>query len=525
MSKIQLSGRSFALLCVGTIVLSIPFITCLGDDTFIYMRIIRNFLDTGRFEYNTGEPCYIMTSITWFFSWAGLTALTGSFDASRYILSVLFHVFAFYALFLLARRLIRNGFIVFLVLCTAYFDPFYLRWFWAGWETSLKVAMAALSLYLLIAIDDDSTWKAYLAAGLCMGAAVLTRAEMLFLALLGLVFLLVKYPRRAALSIVYLAGVAAVSAPWMIYAHGVFGWAVPHTVFAKTGHGISARYLLRSGFKFLQIMLVPMIPILLLLASAFLGSRRRRRRGEEGVAGALRLFREPGAGGAAFVDFCVVGIWGCTVFGYLVTGSYIASVKTIQFAPFIVVALGILADRMSADRPEWPGRRQATILVLLVVLLSVGVQAKLYYRYSVFNPRYRVGADSAFIEFSKEIKELTEPGDEIGLWELGVIGYYSERYIIDFVGLATPGIVRYRMAGGKDYIERFLADRGSMPEYIVRQYGKGWDEGAESRVVNFFGTDYRPVLSRRITRIGGKNPWGYYDLYVLYKLGTRSPDG
>ncbi|MFC1789329.1 hypothetical protein ACFLZE_05410, partial [Thermodesulfobacteriota bacterium] len=90
----KLTWKPFILLCFAATLFSLPFINCLGDDTFIYMRLIKHFLLTGRFEYNPGEACYAMTSLTWFLAWSGGTALFGDIDIARYILSLLSHLLA-----------------------------------------------------------------------------------------------------------------------------------------------------------------------------------------------------------------------------------------------------------------------------------------------------------------------------------------------------------------------------------------------------------------------------------------------
>jgi len=145
-------GTGMFIICFASIFLSLPYVQTLGDDSFIYMRLINNFLETGRLDYNLGEPCFLFTSITWFFSWAGTTALLKDIDTARYLLSFLSHIFAFVLIFLIAKKLIRNRFILFITLATIFFDPFYLRWFWSGWEVSPKIASSALGLSLFLLI-------------------------------------------------------------------------------------------------------------------------------------------------------------------------------------------------------------------------------------------------------------------------------------------------------------------------------------------------------------------------------------
>ena len=53
-----------------SLLLSLAFLNTCGDDSFIYFRLIENYLQTGQLEYNPSEPCYAMTSTTYFFVFA-----------------------------------------------------------------------------------------------------------------------------------------------------------------------------------------------------------------------------------------------------------------------------------------------------------------------------------------------------------------------------------------------------------------------------------------------------------------------
>jgi hypothetical protein len=208
------------------------------------------------------------------------------------------------------------------------------------------------------------------------------------------------------------------------------------------------------------------------------------------------------------------------VLGYLARGTYIESIKTGQFAPFLSLTLCALAARF--HHSDDLAKRTFAGLAILTALLSVLVQARLYYRFSWFNPRFRHGEDVAFIEFAREVGRRTTPRDTIGLWELGVVGYYSDRTILDFAGLATPEIVAYRRRYGADAIPRYLADRSGPPEYIVDALPKARAGEAELAERRFFGFSYRPLHQEKVRRIGGREGADHWYLYVLYQ---RAPAG
>jgi hypothetical protein len=503
------------ILFLTSLILSIPFIQLLGDDTFIYMRAINRFLGSGRLEYNFGEPCYLTTSITWFIAWANMTALLKDIDIARYILSFLMHIVAFVTILPLARRLIKNRLVLLVTLATIFLDPFYLRWFWGGWEVSAKIAAAALCILVLLKIKSSSSRKMFFFAGLCAGLAALTRPEMIVLAFLGLVFLAIKYPKKAWFTAYYFLGVLLVTLPWMVYAYKTFGWVVPHTIFAKTVRMPIFLYLSIHGIKFVQIMLIPLSGLLLLVGVSFFKSfeiRTSRNLFERKSSNKFFVNREE------LIDFLLITIWGCAAIGYVIKGSFIGSIYTTLFAPFWALILGSIIDRtIRVGNSNWMSNKTTVTFVVLILLISVGIQLKLYYRFSIFNTKFRLGADIEFIEFALKVKDLTQPSDIIGLWEIGVIGYYSDRYIIDFVGLGTPEIVEYQMKYKEGYIEKFLEDSGKIPGFIIKDYGKGYDEGKTISREIFFGYSYEPIYSRKIVRAGGGTPKGHYSLYVLYR--------
>jgi hypothetical protein len=157
------------------------------------------------------------------------------------------------------------------------------------------------------------------------------------------------------------------------------------------------------------------------------------------------------------------------------------------------------------------------ILFVLIFSISIIIQIQLFYRFSLFNPDYRKGDDRRIIEFSEKIKNVSLPGDTVALWELGLVGYYSERYIIDFAGLATPEIIKYRKTYRTDYLTRFFEDKNIVPKYIAIYYPKEKSILEITRQQDFGGHPYNFLFFEKFLRIGGKFPKGHYDYCALYK--------
>lgn len=503
-------------------VLSLPYVQCLGDDTFIYMRMIKNFIGTGLFEYNVGEPCYAMTSLTWFLAWSGATVIFGDMDVARYVLSIICHVLAFVGLYLLGRHVIRNRQVLALALVAICLDPFYLRWFWAGWEVSPKIAAAAWALYALVRAGADSrSWRIML-AGLATGLAFLTRPEMLIIVPIGLVYLGIRLnkDRRGQALVIYMLGCCVITLPWMFYAYRTFGWAIPHTVFAKAGEVRSLTYFA----KLVVLLVVPYIPVYVLAAwSLWKGMTSR---GGWMLCNVHELTHRK-------IDVLLLLVFGGGVVGYPVFGSFLEQIKLALFTPFLVMAIAAVIDW--AVEKSWVrmAPRLVWVMVLTTIAMSLTVQARWLTAFSYFNANFREGEDCEFIAFANAVKRMTPPTATIGLWELGVVGYFSERNIVDFAGLATPELARYRrrvpLSGNADrdglfkrmpdYVNEYVRDRGRVPDYIVEcvPQGDAATHGAAKR--ELFGRIYEPIYSHSAQRIFMRLPSkDYHFLFILFRL-------
>ena len=509
--KFRLFPWPFWAVAIASLGLSLPYLDTCGDDSFIYFRLIENFLRTGQLEYNPGEPCYAMTSATFFFTMAGLVRWLG-ITGGRYAISLLGHAVAAAALYGLGRRLVRDRRVLVVALAAILFDPFYLRWFWAGWEMSFKIAVAAGTLWMLLEAGERGGARWGFLAGLAAGVAILTRPEMLFLAGLGGVYLAARHvpariPALGPALLAYAAGISLVAGPWMAFAHAYFGWALPHTVYAKAGGSASWNYYRQFMPKLMQILFIPALPFYLWAAGAALGVRPLsawRRGAAEGDVPDVRAW-------------LLVAGWAAMVGGYLLRGVYIDGMKVGLFSPFVILAVAAVGAAAWRLRGRQWTRRTVWIWLLALVLLSVGLQARLFYRYSSWNPRYAQGDDARFIDFAKRVKDLTPPDARIGIAELGVVGYFSGRYMIDYVGLSSPQLVAYLMETGSKpaAVARYYERHGGPPSHIVHEFPFSPERAPPE--YDFWGYRYRLLDSERVQRISGRAKKDEYAIYALYE--------
>jgi len=119
-----------------------------GDDTFIYMRYVQNFIETGRFVYNFNEPSYGVTSAFWAFLMVPVSWLGGN---SLYVWkvwgSLLVGIAAGLLLIIMQLKKIY-GILALLLMSLILTEPHNLRWYSSGMENSL-VLLALVGMWLL----------------------------------------------------------------------------------------------------------------------------------------------------------------------------------------------------------------------------------------------------------------------------------------------------------------------------------------------------------------------------------------
>lgn len=187
-----------------------------------------------------------------------------------------------------------------------------------------------------------------------------------------------------------------------------------------------------------------------------------------GVAGAVPLFRHGGRSGRL-----VVLLAGSLAVAYPASG--------VPFAPWYTapIAVGILYGmpyflgalvRVSIARISSAAARLATgaslaFLLALPVgysLLPVCFKWHTEFGWPAFMERYRLAGSW--------LQEHARPAASVACVEVGALGYFSERRIVDLLGIVTPGVLPYLRA--RDLEGAFLA--GS-PDYAV------YDEAREAQ--------------------------------------------
>ena len=261
----------------------------------------------------------------------------------------------------------------------------------------------------------------YVLAALCAGLAVLTRGDGAIVAgLLALHFLAVERRTGAAVPWRAAAVFAAIVLAWTVFATGYFGSPIPVTLAAKQRQG--AMIISQSFAAGFVTTFRPMIarwyvwPMLGLAAVGLVFAWRSARR------------------------WLLFLLWPVLYFvGYSALGVSRYPWYYAPLAPGFVALIGLGAEavarwlRADAQAQRRPGWRASATAALLVLAGAQGWTAAGFFG--------RSDQRAAIYRAVGEWLAANTPADaSVGALEVGIIGYYAQRPMVDFAGLLQPDI-------------------------------------------------------------------------------------
>ena len=127
-------------------------------------------------------------------------------------------------------------------------------------------------------------------------------------------------------------------------------------------------------------------------------------------------------------------------------------------------AVVTLGGRLATVLPAWRGA--GTARAALAAAIAVGAFAAVWRQSTLaILSAPRVDRSHPYVRIAAFLKDHTPPDASVGAMEIGIIGYYSGRRIVDFAGLATRGVARAVAAGDL----RFALDHFH-PDFVIARY-------------------------------------------------------
>lgn len=413
------------------------------DDGWIHQTYARNLVETGAWAYVPGQVSAGSTSPLWTLILALGYALGVPFRAWTAAMGGLSVAAVAVVAGWVARRAFPNlgaGWIAALACALEW----HLLWAGAsGMETALFAALALAVLGGAMTLARDERPWAWLSWGVLGGAAFLTRPEGLLPLGLGGVCLLVarrgdwaQGKRNAALVRYGLAaaGFLALAVPYLVFNWKASGAILPNTFYAKQAEYREVVQSLPWLVRALRVAGVQFVGGMALLApgmvAAWLDIARRR----------------------DWMGFLPLLWWVATVVLYATRlpvtyqhGRYVMPV-----IPALVVygapgtALLVKATRGKAGRILSRALAMAACVVLAAFVV-VGARAYL--------ADVRI-IDSEMVDVARWLDANTPPDALIAVHDIGAVGYFTRRPLLDLAGLVSPEVVP------------FIRDEGRLYEYI-----------------------------------------------------------
>jgi hypothetical protein len=391
------------------------------DDTFIYMQYARNIASGNGFSFNAGEPSYGITSPLWviMLSLAYLAGADGFWFAK--ILDLVFSILSVCTMFRLSMIIFKKD--VYFALLTSSFlllNVWFSRWSFTGMETSLSV-------FLVIAVFYFYYEQKYDLCFFFLGILWLVRPEGFVLFLVILFSLpwrtteLAPLSKRYPVLIRYLIIFFIIVLPFLVYAKISFGTFVPNTALGKATFTLSLSTI-KAQIVEISKTLAPASILEILLSLFFLIYliRRKNNRQPSNPQTLKPLWLWPLA----------------LILIYIVTDSDIISRYLLIVIPVFTV--------FAAKAIELSQSRKYILGTILFIILTIQSQFVFYYYVKPHVNQFTEGINDCMIPVGEWLKENTPPNSRILINDVGAVGYYSERHIIDAAALINHDLVLNR---------------------------------------------------------------------------------
>lgn len=419
------------------------------DDTFIYLQYARNLAGGDGFSFNAGEPSYGITSPLWalLLSVPYLLGFDGYwFSRIIDLFFALFSVVMFYKLSGIAISKLtgyeQDNKASLQQLSTGIFilNVWFLRWAFTGLETSLAVFII-LSLTYAVFKDRD-----YLTSTLA-GFLFLIRPES-FIFFIFFVLYLLLFKKSWKKSLICILIFAVLIIPWIIYARVAFGTIVPNTALGKSTFTFSFSVITEQLKRIAGTVVFSDAVELILSALSIIYLVRKKRINEY-----------------LLIVFWILGL----ITLYIVTDADIISRYLLIMLPFFTL-LGVQVLCV------FPSKQK--IIAVTFFIAALFQSQVLYYTYvQPHVTNFSQGLNSCLIPIGKWTNENTPQNSIVLVNDVGAIGYYSGRYIIDAAALinmdldlnkkimATPVDERANTANLLKFVKAdYLVQRDAFPE-------------------------------------------------------------
>ncbi len=481
------------------------------DDTYIHLQYARNLAEEFELSFNRGDPSYGATSPLWVFILSVVHLAGGDMVVWCRVFSCLFGLLSVGLVYIIALHLSSRRWVGMLAAIIAASEAWLVRWSAVGMETSLTVFMVLMVLWGWGNIRKGG--RGSVLFGLLLFLAFVARPELLMLFPLAVLTSLINrsyggFRRSACWLMVFIPLLAGWF--WLIRWHT--GNFLPLTAGAKQGAPVLTPDVFRKTVIPLKILAsTAALPWLFTAAGLIRGVGRD--------FSATRFFLSSRTEDKYRPVVILALLWIISLpvlyvlFDFQIISRYLVPVN------IVAVALGTVAVyhlnlrlNIAAALKRW--------IPLLMMLLAV-TQNVIFLELVVAGPtrRFSRGLEEVLGGMGKWLNRKTPPGTVVALCDIGVVGYYSRRTILDLGGLINPVINEMRQEMDVEEIIREGLFLRFDPDYFIDRSG----EPARFAGKTVGGVRFMEVMRGTVSGLGIRKPGPVF--YVLYRLVPVEREG
>lgn len=431
------------------------------DDAWIHQVYARNLAQSGEWAFLPGEPSAGSTAPLWSLSLALGRWLGINFYVWTYALGVILLWGLSWLGMLVFRGLTKAGWRWALAVGVFLALEWHLVWAaLSGMETLLQACL--IMLVLLLLLEENPRW---LLIGLVIGLSIWVRPDGITLLGPALLILLANAPHRRKFlrnSLRLALGIGSLAIPYLYFNWRLAGAVLPNTFFAKQAE-YAAELTASLLSRLLEQASLPAIGAGVLILPGFvyfLWFTLQRKRWSL-AAGAL---------------WCL-GYLGMYALRLPVTyqhGRYAMPAMPVYFVwglagVFLLTGIPVRNSLWVVMRKTW----LVSIAAVMGVFFVLGADA---YRTDV------AVIESEMVVTAKWIAVNTDPGTLVAAHDIGALGYFGERQLLDLAGLVSPEVVPF--IRDEKQLAKFLDERKA--EYLVTF--PGWYPDLTRQVTLVFQT-------------------------------------
>ncbi len=372
------------------------------DDAYITFRFARNLAAGLGFTFNPPDRV-LGTSTPLFTAIMALPALAGVAPAwiALTIATVADLVTIACGVWLLERHGWRVAALLYAAAIAGW--PSYLTSTVSGMETSLYIALLSIVWVAL-------AWERYSVVAVAAGLATLCRPDGVIAAAVCGASILARAPRAM---VRWIAIVAAVLTPWLLFSAMYFHTLVPASVTAKAHHRLAA------------------VESSNVLAGHF-GSGAYGAIDVFAIAGAVVLLRRTGRSFGAPLAWLLI-----YVTAFAITGAF--SHFPWYFTPILPIYFACAAAGVEWAGVTAIGAPRLSRIAVPLALVGAAVLASRLPPHRAQLDRWMQGRERLYERVARE--RLADPACTLAATEVGAFGYFFEGRILDLVGLVSPEVI------------------------------------------------------------------------------------